>query len=90
MSINVNAFGPNRPVRYDWTFDPANFSHVLSIYAGHFMDMLFQSVGFPKKLTAIAGNQFPFIIVEETGQKIRTTSPDEVMVIGTLKDGGGG
>ena len=54
----------------------------------HFGDMLFQSVGFPKKLTAVIENQFPLITVEESGQKIPTTRPDEVMVIGTLEDGG--
>ena len=52
------------------------------------MDVLFRSVGFPKKLTAVVENQFPYFTVEETGQKIPTTSPNEVMVIGTLEGGG--
>ncbi len=47
MSVSVDGFQATRPGRIAWTFDASNFSHVLSIYAGHFMDMLFQSVGFP-------------------------------------------
>jgi predicted dehydrogenase len=88
MTVSVDAFPPIMPGRYAWCFDGSNFSHVLSIYAGHFGDMLFHSVGFPKKLTAVVENQFSLITVEETGQKIPTTRPDEVMVIGTLEDGG--
>ena len=88
MTVSVDAFPPTMPGRYAWCFDASNFSHVLSVYTAHFGDMLFQSVGFPKKLTAVIENQFPLITVEETGQKIPTTRPDEVMVIGTLEDGG--
>ncbi|MBN3958053.1 Gfo/Idh/MocA family oxidoreductase [Nostoc sp. NMS8] len=88
MTVSVDAFMPTMPGRYEWAFHASNFSHVLSIYGGHFMDMLFQSVGFPKKLTAVVENQFPFFTVEETGEKIPTTNPNEVMVIGTLEDGG--
>lgn len=51
------------------------------------MDMLFRAVGFPKKLTAVVENQFPFITIEEAGEKVPNTSPNEVMVIGTLEGG---
>ena len=88
MTVSADAFPAIMPGRYEWTFDASNFTHVLAIYAGHFLDMLFQSVGFPKKLTAVVENQFPLITIEETGQKIPTTRPDEAMVIGTLEDGG--
>jgi predicted dehydrogenase len=88
MTVNVDAFQPTMPGRYAWTIDASNFTHVLSIYADHFMDMLFQSVGFPKKLTAVVENQFPFITITETGEKIPTTKPDAAMVIGTLESGG--
>jgi hypothetical protein len=88
MSVSVDAFTATMPGRYAWAFPISNFSHVLSVYGGHFMDVLFQSVGFPKKLTAVVENQFPFFTVEETGEQVPNTSPNEVMVIGTLKDGG--
>jgi len=88
MTISVDAFQPTMPGRYSWAFSTSSFSHVLSIYGGHFMDVLFRSVGFPKKLTAVVENQFPCFTVEETGQRIPTTNPNEVMVIGTLENGG--
>lgn len=88
MTVSVDAFVPTIPGRYAWALPASNFSHVLSIYGGHFVDLLFQSVGYPQKLTAVVENQFPFFIIEETGEKIPTANPNEVMMIGTLEDGG--
>jgi len=88
MTVSADAFVPEMPGRYSWAFDAANFSNVLSIYAAHFGDMLFNSVGFPKKLTAVIETQFPFFTVVETGEQIPNTNPNEVMVIGTLENGG--
>ncbi len=87
MTVSVDAFPDTMPARYEWAFYASNFSHVLSIYAAHFGDMLFRSVGFPKKLTAVIQTQFPFFTVEETGEQIPNTNPNEVMVIGTLEGG---
>ena len=52
------------------------------------MDVLFQAVGYPKKLTAVLENQFPFFTVVETGAQVPNTTPNEVMVIGSLEVGG--
>lgn len=87
MSVGAEAFPPKMSQKHAWTFDPANFTNILSVYAGHFQDMLFTSVGFPTKLTAIAQNQFPFTEIEETGEKVPYSSANEVMVIGTLEGG---
>lgn len=88
MTVNVDAFPATMPGRYEWAFHASNFSHVLSVYAAHFGDMLFRSVSFPKKLTAVIETQFTFFTVEETGEQIPNTNPNEVMVIGTLEAGG--
>jgi len=88
MSVGVDAFPPTMPQRYAWTFDPANFTNVLSIYVGHFGDLLFHTVGFPDKLTAVTETQFPHVTIVETGQQVPNTAPNEVMVIGTLEGGG--
>jgi predicted dehydrogenase len=88
MRVSTDAFVPTMPGRYEWAFHASNFSHVLSIYAAHFGDMLFRSVGLPKKLTAVIETQFPFFTVLETGEQIPNTNPNEVMVIGTLEGGG--
>lgn len=88
MTVNVDAFPDTMPGKYDWAFYAESFSHVLSVYAAHFGDMLYQSVGFPKKLTAVIETQFPFFTIAETGQQIPNSNPNEVMVIGTLENGG--
>jgi len=63
MTVNVDAFPETMPGMYEWAFHASNFSHVLSVYAAHFGDMLFRSVGFPKKLTAVIETQFPFFTI---------------------------
>ncbi|WP_250486241.1 Gfo/Idh/MocA family protein [Caballeronia sp. GaOx3] len=88
MSVGVDAFGEVMPAFAKWAVDAENFTHVLSIYGGHFNDMLFHGVGFPTKLTAITANQFPVTTIAETGEKLQYTPPNEVMVIGTLQGGG--
>ena len=88
MLVSTDAFVPTMPERYKWAFPAANFSNVLSIYAAHFGDMLYRSVGFPSKLTAVVQTQFPFFTVLETGEQIPNTNPNEVMVIGMLVGGG--
>jgi predicted dehydrogenase len=87
MSVGVDAFGELMPEFAKWALDAANFTEVLSIYGGHFHDMLFHGVGFPEKLTAVAKNQFPTTTIMETGEKVPYTTPNEVMVIGTLANG---
>jgi predicted dehydrogenase len=88
ISVGTDAFQPVMSEAFSWTFDVASFTNVLSIYAGHHLDTLFQIVGPPAKLTAITETQFDYITVEETGEKVPNHNPNEVMVIGTL-DGGG-
>ncbi|MEO2228652.1 Gfo/Idh/MocA family oxidoreductase [Escherichia coli] len=88
MSVGVDAFGAVMPEFARWTLDAANFTEVLSIYGGHFHDMLFHGVGFPEKLTAVMENQFPVTTLAETGEKVPYTSPNEVMIIGALPGGG--
>ena len=49
MTVSADAFVPEMSIRHSWAFDSSNFSNVLSIYAAHFGDMLFRSVGFPER-----------------------------------------
>ena len=44
------ALGQSDRQSLDWTLPAANFSNVLSIYGGHFLDMLFHAVGQPVAL----------------------------------------
>lgn len=88
MSVGVDAFGEIMPEFAKWAVDTANFTHLLSIYGGHFHDMLFHGVGFPQKLTAVSETQFPVTTIAETGETIPYNGSNEVMMIGTLPGGG--
>lgn len=84
MSVGVDAFGEVMPEFARWAVDVGNFTELLSIYGGHFHDMLFKGVGFPQQLAAVIKNQFPTTTITETGEKIPYTGPNEVMIIGSL------
>jgi predicted dehydrogenase len=87
MTVSVDAFPATMPGIYSWSFGVANFANTVSVYAGHFGDLLFNAVGFPKELTGIVKNQFPVITIPETGEQVPTTRPDAAMAIGTLENG---
>lgn len=87
MTVSVDAFENPMSQAHSWSFDAANFANTLSIYGGHFHDVLFSAVGFPARMSAIVRNQFPLIDVIETEEKVPTTRPDAAMSIGTLENG---
>ena len=87
MHVSMNYFQALRPQSLAWTVPPENFSSVVAIYAGHFLDMLFEAVGRPTSLSALLVNQFPAVTIRETGETIATTTPDQLVLAGTL--GGG-
>jgi predicted dehydrogenase len=83
----MNYFQGRRSTDLAWTVPAENFSHILAIYGGHFMDMLFHVVGAPQTLAAIVKDQFPSVTLIETGETFPNTTPDQVVVIGTLANG---
>jgi predicted dehydrogenase len=87
MTVSVDAFGDTMPELYSWSFDIANFANTLSVYGGHFCDLLFHAVGFPSALNGIVRNQFPVITAPESGRTFPTTRPDAAMAVGTLDNG---
>jgi predicted dehydrogenase len=88
MHVSMNRFQAKLPKALAWTVPPENSSSMMAIFAGHFLDALFAVVGQPANLTALAVNQFGEITIMETGEKIKTTNPDEVVVTGMLARGG--
>ncbi len=88
MHVSMEYFGPTRSPALEWTLDSRNFSHVLSIYGGHFMDMLFYAVGRPQTVSAIVATQFPELTLSATAESFPNETPDAVMAIGTLEGGG--
>jgi predicted dehydrogenase len=87
MTVNVDAFGASMPEIHSWSCDISNFGNTLSVYGGHFGDLLFNAVGFPSALTAIVRNQIPLITAPESGKTFSTTRPDAALAIGTLENG---
>ncbi|WP_263381203.1 Gfo/Idh/MocA family protein [Granulicella arctica] len=86
MHVSMAGFGPVRSASLDWTIPASNFSHVLSIYGGHFMDMLFHATGQPAAITSLVRTQFPEL-TSSTGESFPNETPDGVMLMGTLKNG---
>lgn len=87
MHVSMAYFGATRAPALAWTLPAKNFSHVLSIYGGHFMDMLFHAVGQPKTMSAIVATQFPQLTLSATGESFPNETPDAVMAMGVLEGG---
>jgi predicted dehydrogenase len=87
MHVSMGSFGPTRSASLEWTLPAKNFSHVLSIYGGHFMDMLFHALGKPEMLSAIVATQFPMLTLASTGKEFANETPDAFMVMGRLASG---
>ena len=87
MHVSMGSFGPTRSAALEWTIPAENFSHVLSIYGGHFMDMLFHALGKPEMLSAIVATQFPMLTLASTGKEYSNETPDAFMVMGRLAGG---
>lgn len=87
IHVSMNYFQALRSNALRWTVPPENFSSVIAIYAGHFLDMLFEATGWPLAISALAVNQFDQITIAETGEVLPTTTPDQLVLAGQLADG---
>ena len=84
LHVSMNYFQDVRAGALRWTVPPENFSSVIAIYAGHFLDALFQVVGRPASHSSLLVNQFPTVTIRETGEVIPTTTPDQLVMAGRL------
>jgi hypothetical protein len=50
--------------------------------------MIFYATGWPYDISALELNQFPRVTIDETGEQVDSTSPDQLMLIGRLGDAG--
>lgn len=89
LHVSTSYLQAHRPASLAWTAPSKNFSSVLAIYGGHFLDALTAVVGTLENVSGMALNQFPVVTIQETGETIATTAPDQFAAIATLKDGGG-
>src|SRR5205807_2135513 len=70
-----------------YMLDKTNGANVLTIAVGHSLDILSYVLGEFADLSAVSAVRRPLITVEETGEQIVKTAPDQVAVIGTLTSG---
>jgi len=70
-----------------YMLDKANGANVLTIAVGHSLDILSQVLGEFADLSAVSDLRRPFITIEETGEQIVKSAPDQIAVIGTLTSG---
>jgi hypothetical protein len=70
-----------------YMLDKTNGANVLTIAVGHSLDLLNYVLGEFADLTAVSDLRRPLITIEETGERIVKTAPDQIAVIGTLKSG---
>jgi predicted dehydrogenase len=67
--------------------EKANGANVLTIAAGHSLDILNHVLGEFAELSAMSALRRPIIIIEGTGEQIVKSAADQIAVIGTLTSG---
>jgi predicted dehydrogenase len=70
-----------------YMLDKANGANLLTVPVGHSLDLLNYVLGEFADLSAVADVRRPLITIEETGEQIVKTAPDQIAVIGTLRSG---
>src|SRR3989440_7178732 len=83
LSIPANIVGqPNA-----YMLDKTNGANLLTISAGHSLDILNHVLGEFADLSAVSALRRPLITIEETREQIEKTAADQIAVIGTLTSG---
>jgi predicted dehydrogenase len=70
-----------------YMLDKTNGANLLTIALGHSLDTLNYVLGEFAELSAVSDLRRPLITIEETGEEIVKTAPDQVGVIGSLTSG---
>jgi predicted dehydrogenase len=70
-----------------YMLDETNGANVLTIAVGHSLDTLNYVLGEFADLSGVSALRRPLITIEETGEQIVKTAPDQIALIGTLTSG---
>jgi predicted dehydrogenase len=70
-----------------YMLEEANGANVLTIAAGHSLDILNYVLGDFADLSAVSALRRPDMTVQETGEHVVKTAPDQIALIGTLTGG---
>ncbi len=87
LHVSEPTFYKRRAKVLAFTIPSENFSSVVSIYGGHFLDMLVNAVGEPNEISSVVASQFGEVTIAETGDVLPTTAPDQMLICGTLARG---
>jgi predicted dehydrogenase len=89
LSATMIGCAPNWGPTIDRAYqaDSANGANLLTITGGHTIDALCYCLGEFRELSALVVSQRDRILVEETGELIAKTSPDQLVVNGIVGDG---
>ena len=79
--------GPTRDPARRYTADRANAAHTLTVNTGHTLDTISRLLGPLDLLDARIAVRQPAATVPETGERLVVTAPDQVVVVGTTRDG---
>jgi predicted dehydrogenase len=75
------------PAAYDYMADSNSGSNLLTVVGGHSLDILCMCLGEFTELSATVATRRSLVTVQETGEVLDNTAPDQVAVVGRL-DGG--
>ncbi|MGE0136010.1 MAG: Gfo/Idh/MocA family protein [Dehalococcoidia bacterium] len=78
--------GPRRET-FAWAVDRAKGASTLSIAAGHSLDALAFCLGEFEDVSAVVSTRVPRVALEGTDQMLDVTSPDHVLLSGTIEGG---
>src|SRR5436305_2682227 len=70
-----------------YMLDETNGANVLTVAVGHSLDTLNYVLGEFIDLSAVSDLRRPLMAIEETGEQIVKTAPDQIALIGTLTSG---
>ena len=87
LHISVEHFAQRRSAALYYTVPAENYSSLLAIYGGHFLDVLFHNFGTPTSISGLTVNQFKEITFIETGVTQPHSTADEVVLGGTFANG---
>ena len=76
-----------RPAEFEWAVDAAKGAHPLTITSGHALDALVFCLGEFESVSSTVSTQLKSVQAEATGERLDVTSPDTVLLSGTLASG---
>src|SRR3979490_3368549 len=85
--VGVSIVGDTLVQPNAYMLDKANGANLLTVAFGHSLDILNFVLGEFTEVSALSDLRRPLITIEDAGQQIVKTAPDQIAVIGTLTSG---